>query len=108
MVIFAKLFKNISKLLVTSNGGRPEFAIYRRIVRSLTTGKVIDDCVIDDVSDPVFRRTIPKPENLRVDLIMRGALSMYQRKGALLSALHRAGGGDSAIRRHGTYGGMEL
>ena len=71
---FAKTFKNISKLPVTSSGGPPECDVHRRIVRSLTTGKVIDDCVIDDICDQVLRRSILEPDNLRVEFIMRDAL----------------------------------
>ena len=55
--IFAETFKNISKLPVTSKGGPPECDVYRRIVRSLTTGNVIDDCVIDDVAAQIHPRT---------------------------------------------------
>ena len=51
-------------------------------MRSLTSGKVIDDCIIDDVGDDELRRSIGTPDNLRVELIMRGALSMYRREGA--------------------------
>ena len=60
--IFAKTFKNILKLPVTLIGGPPECDVYRRIVRSLTTGKVIDDCITDDVSDQQLRRNIPGPQ----------------------------------------------
>ena len=47
-------------------------------------------------SDQILRRFIPKSDKLRVDLIMRNALSMYQRKGADAAELysqppHRAG-----------------
>ena len=69
--IFAKTFKNISKVPVTLKGGPPECDMYRRAVRSFTTGKVIDDSVIDDMNDQVLRRSIPEPDNLRVELIMR-------------------------------------
>ena len=80
--IFAKTFKNAMKLPVTSKGGPPECDVHRRVVRSLTTGKVIDDCIIDDVSERVLRRPLPEPDNIRVELIMKNALAMYQRKGA--------------------------
>ena len=49
--VFARTFRDVSKLHVTSSGGPPERDVYRRVVRSVTTRKVIDDCVIDDVSD---------------------------------------------------------
>ena len=67
---------------MTSSAGPPECDVYRRLVRSLSTGKFIDDCIVEDVDDRVLRRPIPVPDDLRVELIMRDALSMYQRKGA--------------------------
>ena len=79
--ILAETFKDVTKLPVISSGGPPECGVNRRVVRSLTTGKVIDDCIIGDVSDQILRRPIPKPDNIRVELIMH-ALSMHQRKGA--------------------------
>ena len=51
-------------------------------MRSLTSGKVIDDCIVDDVGDGELRRGIGRQDNLRVELIMKEALSMYRREGA--------------------------
>ena len=105
--ISAKIFRNVSKLPVTSSAGPPECDVYRRVVRSLSTGKVIDDCVVEDADDRVLRRSIAEPDDLRVELIMRDALSMYQRKGAdvveLYSQLRLAQ--EAAIRR---YGGTDV
>ena len=80
--IFAKTFRNIDHLPLTSKGGPVASDIQRRVVRSLTSGKVIDDCIIDDVGDRELRRGIGKHDNLRVELVVKEALSMYQRKGA--------------------------
>ena len=49
--IFAKTFKGATRLPVSTSGGPAECDVHRRIVRSLTTGKVIDDCIIGDISD---------------------------------------------------------
>ena len=72
-----------------------------------STGKVVDDCILGDVSDAILRRTIPKPDNIRVELIMRDALSMYQRKGADVAELYSQPriAQEAAIRR---YGGTDL
>jgi len=56
--------------------------VHRRIVRSLSTGKVIDDCILDDVPDEVLHRRLIVPDNLRVELIMKGALKMFEAKGS--------------------------
>ena len=70
--ISATTFKNILKLPLTSKGAPPDCDVHRRIVRSSTLGRVIDDCVIDDVNDQVLCRSIPGPDNLRVELIYAG------------------------------------
>ena len=105
--IFAKSFKGATRLPFSSSGGPPECDVYRRVVRSLTTGKVIDDCVVGDVSDQMLRRVIPAPDNLRVELIMNNALSMYQRKGADVVELYSQPriAQEAAIRK---YGDMDL
>ena len=51
-------------------------------MRSLTSGKVIDDCIIDDIGDGELMPGIRRHDNLRVQLIMKEALSMYRREGA--------------------------
>jgi len=105
--VFAKTFKNIDRLPLTSKGGPVASDVYRRVVRSLTTGKVIDDCIVGDVSDEQLRRRLPGPDNLRVELIMCEALAMYERQGADVVELFSQPriAQESALRR---YGGTEL
>ena len=112
--IFARMIKDVPKLPVTSSLGPPECNVFRLVVRSLMTGKVIDECIIGNVSDQILRRSIQKSGIFRVELIMHDALSEHvpeegRRRGqALLPAPHRAGGRHSEVRRHGPHGGLEL
>ena len=55
--------------------------IHRRVIRSLRTGHVIDDCIPDDTPDAVLNRSMPKMDSIRVELTMKGAEKMFQRKG---------------------------
>ena len=80
--IFARTFVNVSHIPFTTRGGPVASDVHRRIVRSLTTGKVIDDCLTDDVGDAKLHRLLPGSDNVRVEHVMKKALSMYQRKGA--------------------------
>ena len=80
--MFAKTCINASVLPVSLRGEPAECDVHQRIVRSLTTGKVVDDCIIDDTSDEVLRRRLAKPDNIRVELVMKDALCMFQKKGA--------------------------
>jgi hypothetical protein len=80
--VFAKTFKNVSYLPMTDRGGPHASDVHRRVVRSLSTGKVIDDCIVDDTDDQMLKRKLPRPDNLRVELIMRDAVAMYRREKA--------------------------
>ena len=80
--MFAKTFMDVNHMPLTSKGGPVASDVHRRIVRSLSTGKVIDDCITDDVGDQELYKLMPIRDNVRVELIMKQALSMYQRKGA--------------------------
>ena len=101
--MFARTFKQARKLPVTTKSGPAECGIHRRIVRSLSSGKVIDDCVIEDTADEVLRRELPEAEDLRVELVMRDALSMYQRKGSDVVELYSQPriAQEASIRRYG-------
>ena len=56
--------------------------VHRRIVGSLTTSKVIDDCVIEGTPDRILHRRMKDADNIRIELIMKGALKMYEELGA--------------------------
>ena len=85
--VVAKTFPNASRMPSTSKGGPALMDVHRRIVRSLTTGKVVDDCVVDDTTDEVMHRFLRTPDDLRVELIMKGALRMFERKGPDVSEI---------------------
>ena len=52
--------------------------VHRRIVRSFTTGKIIDDCVVKDTPSRILHRRMKDADDIRVELIMEGALKMYE------------------------------
>ena len=86
--MFARTFKNMEYLPLTTRGGPVASDVHRRIVRSLTTGRVIDDCIVEDVSDAEIYKRLPVPDNIRVELIMQKAtaVSEYKRSGGLYLA----------------------
>ena len=55
--------------------------IFRRKVWSLSTGKVFDDSKTDNVSDDKLRRDIGKADDIRVELTLKNALKLFERKG---------------------------
>ena len=55
--------------------------IFRRKVWSLSTGKVLDDCETDNVLDDKLGRDIGKADDIRVELTLKNALKLFERKG---------------------------
>ncbi|MBN71658.1 MAG: hypothetical protein CME32_20555 [Gimesia sp.] len=105
--VFARTFPKMTKLITTTRGGPPLSEVHRRVVRSLTTGKVVDDCIVDETNDTVLNRRLRFPDDLRIELTMKGAIKMFERKGADVSELFSQPriAQEAAIRE---YDGMKL
>jgi hypothetical protein len=80
--VFARTFIGAERLVVTSRGGPCIGDIASRRIWSLSTGKMLDECDIDDVPDKILERKLPEPDDIRVELVLKGALDLYQRRGA--------------------------
>ena len=55
--------------------------VHRRVIRSLSTGKVLDECIVDEINDDVLHRPLKEEDNIRVELTMKGALKLFEMKG---------------------------
>ena len=68
---------------------------------------MLDDCVVDDVPDAVLNRHLTHPQDLRVELVMKGAPEMYRIKNTDVSEIFSQPrvAQESALRQ---YGGIEL
>ena len=75
-------------MITTSKNGPPASDIHRRVIRSLVAGRTIDDCIIDNVPDKVLNWPLEKPEDIRVEVTMKGAMEMYKTKGAHVSEVY--------------------
>ena len=55
--MWARTFLDMGRLVLTSRSGPAACDVARRIVRHLSNGKIIDDCIPDDEADErIFRR----------------------------------------------------
>ena len=86
--VFARTFVQARRLVTTTRGGPPMEDVHRRSRWSMSKGKVIDDCVVDDTSDETLNRWLDRPDDIRVELTMKGALSMFHRHGADVSEVY--------------------
>ena len=84
---FARTFPQADRMKTWSKGGPPQKDVHKRVVRSPSTGKVIDECVVDDVPDAILHRRLAMPDNIRADLTMKCATKMFEVKGADVSEI---------------------
>ena len=68
---------------------------------------MIDDCVIEDTPDRILHRRMKDADNIRVELITKGALKMYEELGADVAEVYSQPRivQEAAMR---TYGGTAL
>lgn len=55
--------------------------VQHRKIWSLSTGKFLDECYVDDVSNDPLHRELGRPEDIRVEITLRDAVEMYEKKG---------------------------
>ncbi len=75
-------------MITTSRGGPPRCDVYRRIIRRARTGKLIDDCLVDDVPDEVLDRYLRVPEDIRVELMLHGSTKLFEDKGVDVAEIY--------------------
>ena len=63
-----------------SRGGPSLVDVQHRKIWSLSTGKGIHECDVDDVSDEELNRKLPAKDNIRVEITLKNALTL-ERKG---------------------------
>ena len=105
--VFARTFPRSRHMVTTSKGGPRLQDVHRRVIRSLTTGKVIDDCIVNDTPDKILHRRMNEADDIRVELIMEGALKLFEGKGADVLEVYAQPriAQEAALR---TYGGTTL
>ena len=65
----ARTFKKATTLYTTPKGGQCVADIHIRNVWSLSTAKLIDECIIDNQTDEQLQRTFAEPDIIRVALV---------------------------------------
>ena len=100
--MFAKTFIKATRLPTTTRNGLLMHEVHRRTIRSLSTGKVVDDCIVDNIKDSELNRRLNIPDDIRVELTMKGALHIWirlqRRVGDIVTTTHRARSRSENIR----------
>ena len=61
----------------TTKIGPPLQEVHRRTIRSLSTGNIIDDCIVSNTKESALNRRLNTPDDIIIELTMKGALKMY-------------------------------
>ena len=101
--VVSKTFPQMVRMVTTSREEPAISDIHRRVITSLTTGKVIDDCVIDDVCDDELNRVMPYPDDVRIELTLKGAIKMFEVVGPDVAEIYSVPriAQEAAVRKYG-------
>ena len=83
----SRVFPNSTRMITTSHGGPCMEEVQTRRTWDLSSGKMIDECQVEDVRDDWLHRKLDKNCDIRVELVLKNALSMYERKGPDVSEI---------------------
>jgi len=75
----AKTFRSVTRLHTTTKHGPPIEDVHIRRTWSLSKGVLIDECEVDRTADHVLNRELREPDDIRVELVLKGAQSLYMR-----------------------------
>ena len=79
--VMSRTFPNADRMITTSKNGPNIRDIHSRRVWSLSSGKLIDDCIIDDTADSRLHRLLDKPDDIRVEVVLKNAIKLFERQG---------------------------
>ena len=79
--VMSRTFVQATHMTTTSKGGPNICDVHSRKIWSLSTGKMIDDCVIDDTTDQMLGRELAAKDDIRVEVTLKNAVALFERKG---------------------------
>ena len=68
-------------ILIDFHQGKRNDHIHCRAIRSLSASKVLEDCIMDEVSDDVVHRPLKEDNNIMAGLTMNRARKLFEVKG---------------------------
>ena len=104
----AGTFIGARRLHTTSKGGPHLGDVQTRRVWSLSSGKLLDECDVDTTPDHMLHRQLPAPDDIRVELVLKGALAMYEEKGPDVCEIYSQPRVCQEAKAHGLQPGWSL
>ena len=68
-------------MMTTTKRGPAIGDVKLRRIWSLTRGVLIDECEVENTPDSKLNRKLAQPDDIRVELVLKGAQDLYMRKG---------------------------
>ena len=85
---FAKTILNTDRLITTTNSGPPLRDIAKRTIWCLKTGKMLDECIMDDTPDDCLHRKLDMVTDIRVEVEVKGSLDIFKSIGSDIVELY--------------------
>ena len=62
--------------------------VHVRTIRDATTGRIIDECIVEDTPDDVLHRRLGRPRDIRVEITMKRAQQMFEMAGVDIAEIY--------------------
>ena len=72
--VIARTFRSATRLPVTSKGGPCISDIYSKKVWSLSSGKLLDDSILEDTPDSKLKRELAGSDDIGVEMVLKDAI----------------------------------
>ena len=79
--VMSRVFIGAERFITTTRKGPPMEDVKTRRTWSLTTGKLIDEVDVENTPDRILNRPMKVKDDIRVELTLKGAMAMYERRG---------------------------
>ena len=77
----SRIFTDADRVVTATKSGPPMCDIKTRRIWSLTTGRLLDEADVENVPDKVLHLRLKTRDNIRVELVLKDAIALFERKG---------------------------
>lgn len=77
--MLSRVYPRVKTLMTTTRGGPGIEDIHSRRIWDLATGKMLDECVIEDIKDSWPNKELPEYTDIRIEVTLKKAAAMFER-----------------------------
>ena len=86
--VYARTFPDANRLITTTRKGPCMDDVHTRTVIDAQSGAIFDECIVDNTPDDVLHRKMSRARDIRVELTMKKAQTMFESAGSDIAEVY--------------------